>query len=251
MLLALHLAASCAANGDAAQEAPAKRTPPELSLGPVLWAASVEGDVVAGGGEGSEAVLDEPLTFDSGIMAGVELRAGSWSVLADGLYVDFRGSTGDAGALTSEVSIEAAVASIAGAAQLARWPLGHQESGVLELDGYGGARLTSVQLGVETQSVGGGDVDRTWVDPLVGLRTSASWGDVFALRLAGDVGGFGLASDFVWQLTGSVIWRPWRAVGFSAGYRVLDYDFDDVDPGDTLGFDVQLRGPFVALLVRF
>lgn len=243
------LVASCAATGDTRSGGRAEPSTPEFALGPVAWIAGIEGDVVAGGGEGSEANLEHPLSFDSGIMGAVELRTGPWSVYADGLYVDYRGSTRDLEGLTTEVSIDATVVALAVGRQIGRWRLG--ERGAFELAGYAGARLASVALDVETQAVGGGEASRTWVDPIVGLRASAGWDEVLALSLAGDVGGFGVASDLVWQATGALHWWPWRAFGLAAGYRVLDYDFDDEDPGDTLRFDVQLRGPFVALLGRF
>jgi hypothetical protein len=39
-----------------------------------------------------------------------------------------------------------------------------------------------------------------WVDPLVGLKLHHKAGDRWRFTLQGDIGGFGVGSDFAWHL---------------------------------------------------
>ena len=45
-----------------------------------------------------------------------------------------------------------------------------------------------------------------WVDPLVGLRWMPQISDSWHVILKGDIGGFGVASDFTWNLQGGLMW---------------------------------------------
>jgi hypothetical protein len=223
----------------------------EVGVGPVLWLAGFEGDVSTGDAPGEGATLDDPLALDAGIMGLVEVRRGEWSLLAEGLYVDYGASTRELGLLTTEVSIQAVVASLSVGRTLGRWSLGAGPEREARLDAYVGGRVAHVDLGIDVAALPPSDAATTWVDPIVGLRGRVGFSETLGLRMAGDVGGFGISSDLVWQAALSLDWRPWRHFGFLLGYRVLDYDFDEDDPGDTLGFDVRLLGPFLALVGRF
>ena len=82
----------------------------------------------------------------------------------------------------------------------------------------------------------------SWVDPLVGLQYSAPVGDKWTYSLRGDVGGFGVGSDFTWhvatvmrrQVTGKFDWY--------VGYRVIAYDYSEGSGSDRLHYSMTQHG---------
>jgi hypothetical protein len=72
--------------------------------------------------------------------------------------------------------------------------------------------------------------DMEWVDPFVGARIRHQLAPGKEVMLEGDVGGFGVGSDFSWQLVGtygfdtSLFGTPFHAV---VGYRALSVDFSE------------------------
>ena len=91
------------------------------------------------------------------------------------------------------------------------------------------------------------EADEVWADPIIGLRFDAKLGRGFSFAAAGDVGGFGLASDLTWQLLGTLGYRfnDWFSV--RAGYRHLKVDYEK----DGFVWDVALSGPIVGAVFRF
>lgn len=89
-----------------------------------------------------------------------------------------------------------------------------------------------------------------WWDPYVGLRVRQNRGPGKELVLRGDIGGFGVGSDFTWQLEGSYIFDT-KILGHNAtatiGYRALYADYSQGSGSSTLGFDWLLHGPTLGL----
>jgi hypothetical protein len=66
-----------------------------------------------------------------------------------------------------------------------------------------------------------------WVDPFVGLRVRHQLAPGKELQFLGDVGGFGVGSDFTWQLSGgySFDFAVWQTTLHGlVGYRALAVD---------------------------
>lgn len=86
-----------------------------------------------------------------------------------------------------------------------------------------------------------------WVDPFIGLR--AQWNITQRLYIAarGDIGGFGVSSDLVWQACGTLGYNFNDHLFIEAGYRYLQTDYSD--GGFT--FDIAQSGAFVGFGLRF
>lgn len=100
----------------------------------------------------------------------------------------------------------------------------------------------------------GGTVD--WFDPLVGLRLRhqlAPGQDLFA---RGDIGGFGVGSDFSWNAIAGYSWecrcRPFGATlsGF-VGYRALYADYAQGSGNRQFEWDMLIHGPVIGASFRF
>lgn len=101
---------------------------------------------------------------------------------------------------------------------------------------------------------GGGRVDATntidWWDPYVGVRVRQQRGPGRELVLRGDIGGFGVGSDFTWQLEG-LYNVDTRLFGYDVtaqlGYRALYADYEQGSGSNTVGFDWLWHGPTLGL----
>jgi hypothetical protein len=92
-----------------------------------------------------------------------------------------------------------------------------------------------------------GDVD--WWDPFIGGRATFPMGENWKFKLRGDVGGFGVGSDFAWQVE-TLFTRAFSpGASFEIGYRWIDVDYRDDDTGFV--YDVLTQGPQAGVTLRF
>jgi hypothetical protein len=98
-----------------------------------------------------------------------------------------------------------------------------------------------------------GSVD--WLDPVIGAQLRYTVAPGHELFLRGDIGGFGVGSDFSWQAVGaySVDFGTYRGVTFSGvlGYRALYVDYTQGEGRRRYEFDMLLHGPILGLSMRF
>ena len=115
-------------------------------------------------------------------------------------------------------------------------------------DGGAGIRYIRLDSEIDLNNAGvrlSGDQD--WVDPVIGARYSLAFTDKWALRLYGDIGGFGVSSDLTWQGLALIDFQPWRNVAIVAGYRALYSDYTD----DGFTYDATVHGPVVGIDIRW
>jgi hypothetical protein len=163
--------------------------------------------------------------------------------------------------------------------EIAKWPGGGSSySGgtagptpYTALDVLGGARYWNQQVDLSLNITGTADfqslgLERSrslaiaragtleWVDPVVGARLRHQMASGSQLSLEGDVGGFGVGSDFSWQVVGTY--------GFDAtlfgttfhnvvGYRALAVDFSETGAHGRNGFDFVQHGPVLGVSFRW
>jgi opacity protein-like surface antigen len=93
--------------------------------------------------------------------------------------------------------------------------------------------------------------DASWVDPMLGLQFNAPIADGWRASLRTDVGGFGIGSDFSYQVLANLRWEPNEKVGVIFGYRVIDFDYEDDDGSPYQRFDLTEQGPLVGVTYTF
>lgn len=229
-----------------------------LTVAPYLWAAGLEGDVTLGGVEGEvdqdfDDILDDLVV---GAMAVVDVRKDRFGVAVNGFFVRTQ-TDDDLGPL--EVSVESDSAAVQAAGFYRVLELGGGTGPTFGLEPYAGARLTYIRneldAGVELEGADsslGRQADRseTWVDPIVGTRAVLDLTERWSVRLAGDVGGFGVGSDFTWAAQGLVGYRlplgRFETV-MGIGYQALSWDYED----DDFEWDVTQQGPIIGGAIRF
>lgn len=122
------------------------------------------------------------------------------------------------------------------------------------LDALVGGRVTRLRAEFDPDFAPKLKNDHTWVEPYVGGQLYWRPADHLAVRVAGDVGGFGAGSNLSWQAAASVGYTfhlsrfPLTVYG---GYRALGQDFD-VDSGEDLsGWSGVVQGPVAGVTFEF
>jgi hypothetical protein len=86
-----------------------------------------------------------------------------------------------------------------------------------------------------------------WWDPFVGLRARYNFNDRFYLTGKGEVGGFGVGSDFTWQTEAALGCQLSKRVFTEIGYRAFGVDYQK----DGLTYDVIMHGAQITMGIQF
>jgi hypothetical protein len=87
--------------------------------------------------------------------------------------------------------------------------------------------LSNVALEVDSTALAEGDT--SFADPFVGARFQRDLSEKLWLNLRGDVGGFGVGSDFSWFAAAVAGFRVSRSISLDFGYRVYDMDYESAN----------------------
>ena len=109
-------------------------------------------------------------------------------------------------------------------------------------------RAKRFTIGSETLS---GSKSRTFFDPIIIVRASTTLNDKWLFQARGDVGGFGVGSDFTWQVQGTVGYRFNELFQMGIGYRILGINYDDGEYEERVIFDVDEFGPEIRFGFNF
>jgi len=250
----------------AAEEKPAESAW-QFHIAPYLWAMSMDGNATVKGLEvdvdvGFSDIWDE-LNF--AFMIEYEARKGNWGLWGNTIYANLGTSdvSGPAGLTKIDPSVTSLWQGLGGFYRLGTWDLAEapgKKTPSVTVDTYFGARYTYLRLkldfeGVFQDRVNNVDQDKSWVEPLVGVRTIWELSERWTATLAGDIGGVAFGSDFAWDAFGLIGYRfdlfgEKNAQAF-AGYRALSQDYTDGSGRDKFQWDVTLYGPILGLVIGF
>jgi hypothetical protein len=122
-----------------------------------------------------------------------------------------------------------------------------------------GLRLNSMKMGLDLvqNNVGGGTTNRsrstteTWVDPFIVARIKSDPAKKFIYQLRGDIGGFGVGSDFAWQIQAYAGYRFSKLFQVTAGYRILGMDYEKGSGENRFKYDMDIFGAVVRFGFNF
>jgi hypothetical protein len=282
-------AAACLAAASAAAEEPAPDKW-EFSIAPYVWATALNGDLALRGRRADidASFIDILQDTDSiiGLEGRFEVRKGSWGGYVDGIYNrlgaeetferqlrqppenrPIRDRLGEDRPSSIEANVdvvnELAIVEAAVFYRIGKWALETSPDATrtgtpsLAIEPYAGARYTylGVDLDISTErSTISDDGNEDWVDPIIGARFIIDLSERWQLLMGGDVGGFGVGSDFTWSALGLVGYEfplfgaQATAVG---GYKALYQDFDDGSGATLFKWDMTLHGPIIGLVILF
>jgi hypothetical protein len=96
---------------------------------------------------------------------------------------------------------------------------------------YAGARYLRHKQIVTPSGGQGTTVDETWIDPVLGSRFYTELGRRFWATFNGDMGGFGVGSDFTWTIAGELGFRVFRPLDISMRYNYQEIDYNNDKEG--------------------
>ena len=213
-----------------------------FTLAPYLLFPHMDGTVAFGPIQ-SDIDANPGDIFDNlqfGAMLAAEASNGEWAIGFDGLYMDL-GKDGE---------------------KLATKYDGYQAG--LELTGFwkltpffevlAGGRLNLMGASVTSpSSVTLVDKNKTWFDPFIGARFTVPNTGKWIVMLRGDVGGFGVGSQFAWQVRPTVAYRVSKHWEFGVAYWALGMDYVTGEIGDHnyFKYDVTTFGPEIGVGYTF
>jgi hypothetical protein len=122
-----------------------------------------------------------------------------------------------------------------------------------------GGRLNRLETGMNvlrnvipsgTEPVTGSQT-ATWYDPIIIARFSGDFNDKWIYQLRGDIGGFGIGSDFTWQMQVFGGYRFSKLFQLTAGYRLLSTNYDKGTGSQQFIFNIDEFGPVLSFGFNF
>lgn len=204
------------------------------------WAESLEGDIsVRGNRVPIDLKFDDLLDYmDMAAMGAVGFKYDRWGFLLDVNYAEFSAR------IPTPFGIIAPAVDFEQTQWLANAIVSYEAycSEATRFEVFAGARLNSVEVDLGINGANFSN-DQTWLDPIIGIRLQQELSPSFFFRAVGDIGGFGVSSDFTWQAMAAFGWRFSEHGNFLFGYRAIDTDY--VQGG--FAWDVNSHGPILGL----
>jgi hypothetical protein len=179
-----------------------------------------------------------------------EAQRGPIALFADGMWTRVGIDDATGGPAQVEVTSTSKLAELGGAYRFLDQGYEARQPGGWSLEALAGGRYTYIGTRIDIQSVGRASSNSEWVDPFVGLRLRVELSPRWRASLRGDLGGWGVGSQFTWNVQ-ALVGYQFTLFGTDAtavfGYRALYQDFASAK----LVWDMTLHGPVIGLNLRF
>lgn len=220
-----------------------------LTIAPYGWVTATEGDMgVAGRVVPVDISMNDTLEdLEFAFMIAVEAGIDRWVFGIDAIYAASSGSSalppGAAPFTRATVDFD----QFFGRADVGCQMIDREDA---KLTAFVGMRYS--YLSTEIILSGGApdltaDGSKSWVDPVVGIHGVWDLNSRWFLHGGGDIGGFGVNSDLIWQANAALGYRITGNLTALVGYRGLGVDYSD---GGFL-VDTVAHGPVIGLSLRF
>lgn len=205
---------------------------------PYLWALGVDGDIGVGAATAEVDVdfVDAVKDLQFGGMLSAEADYGRWAILGDAAYLNLET---DEDTRVGEFEVDLKQWLVQGAMA---YSVMKTETTVLDL-GVGG-RYMALDTTLNTpRDTADREASEGWIDPILVARLRQQFTEKFYGVLYGDIGGFGVESDLTWHVTAAAGYSLTDSISMLAGYRYLDYDYEE----DAFQLDLAEHGIVIGL----
>jgi hypothetical protein len=213
---------------------------------PYVWGSGMSGETAIG-----PVTADIDLSFgdiledlELGFMGAYRAKKDRLSITVDGIYMGLGGNgRGSGGYVYADADVDQTALEV---------DVGYDVGERLTV--FGGLRYTDLSINIDTSGPLGtrsADGDQDWVDPVIGAHYLIPFADTWSLNLRGDIGGFGVGSQFAWQMVGTLRWQFSERTGMLAAYRYIDMDYEDGSGNRTFKYDMALSGPALGFVFTF
>jgi len=228
-----------------------------------IWVMGIEGDIGARG-----LVTDVSASFSDVLEASdslvalsgrVEVGYGKWGGFIDGMWasIGVDDVTGPLGFASVDITFEQVLIDFGIMYRIGDWePSGNaaRNRHNVTLDLYAGARFNHIDIELAPAMAPNRQGDIDWIDPIVGAKLVLPVAEHWHLRVNGDVGGFGAASDFTWSAT-AVIGYDFELfdhpAALYAGYRAIGTDYTEGSGDGRFVWDVVQHGAILGFRLLF
>lgn len=224
----------------------------EFNLAPFyLWAMDMSGDATVGQNESAVDVSFDTITdnLEAAFIVHFEgIHQSNFGFLVDINYVSLHGSQTNLELKTIDVHMDMTIAEFSA--------LYRMQMDEHAFDLISGMRYVNIDMDIKISSLGplsgfGPSPKIDWLDPLIGARWMYNIDEEWSFLARGDIGGFGVGSDFAWQALGLFEWKPYEHISFIGGYRILDMDYDQGFGPTYFRYNVKSAGPLVGVNFRW
>ena len=221
----------------------------EFTLAPYLFMASINGDAAIAVDGRSEVDLNfgdllKKLQF--AFMMRGEVFKGNWGVMADYLYMRLGDDLDTPEDVVANIELRQSIFELFVSRRI-RHAWGW-------VDVYGGIRTWyfKTDLNLEGLDVTRVSFKENWVDPVIGGRAVLQFSDRFKAIFRGDIGGFGVGSDFSYTAQAGVGYHfaDWFGMSLQYKYLYVDYNNDKAAP-DLFIYDAATNGPLLGMVFQF
>lgn len=226
---------------------------------PYMWAVSVESKVTIGNYSTSSTMTFSDIWNDLQAAGEIHLEArkGKFGFFLDPTYLKlqqdstFTGTrNGAAPPAARNLSLTADMWLVEFGAfyQVGKWSLGDKGRS-LSVDVLGGGRYWYLHGSLDTGGLTNPTSTDHFLDPIVGATLSADLTEKLMVYVRGDIGGFGVGSDFSWNGAALFGYRITPGVIALLGYRMLYLDYKA--GSSRARYDVTMQGPIGGITFLF
>ena len=221
-----------------------------LTITPYSWITATEGDmgVLGNAGPVDISFKDTIDDLEFAYMMAVEGGFDRWAFGIDGIFA----ASASSASLPADVAPPYTRATVDFDQFFGRLHGGYQvvaEEGA-KLTAFVGARYSYISTELVLSGGGSnfrGDDSKSWIDPIIGLHGYRNLNDRWFIHSGGDIGGFDVSSDLIWQANIALGYRMNDRITSVTGYRALGVDYSS---GGFL-VDTVAHGPFIGLAINF
>ena len=213
----------------------------QYRITPYGWLPTLYTDLAIGPNQPVESDTSLLDILDFAALLSGEIRKGDWGVIGE---INYLALSQDASTPGGKLKAKMSMSGVMGGAAIAYRAFKDERSSI---DVFGGFRAWSLDASIDFKHLNKVSTTKSWIDPIIGLRGHYDLTPDFFVDGLAEIGGFGVGSDFQWELVGRVGYRITESISASVGYRHLALDFKD----GKLVVDAAMTGPMVAFDFTF
>ncbi|TVQ52738.1 MAG: hypothetical protein EA377_09560 [Phycisphaerales bacterium] len=236
--------------------------PWRLELTAWVWMVSVDGDLGALGRKADISASFRDVLRDSDSLfvfnGRMELGYERWGFFVDGMFAKL--GTDDVptapGFPDVDVTYRQTLLDFGLMYRVAEWSPENVENDLRNatFDLYAGVRYTNLDLELDPTGLPRLRDRVDWFDPIIGAQLAYPFSRHWHVFVGGDVGGFGINSDYTWKAT-ALLGYDFRffdhRATLSLGYRAIGQDFSRGSGDRLFTWDVVQHGPLIGLSLSF
>jgi len=215
-------------------------------IAPYVWGAGMNGMAAIGPvtADVDQSFGDILEDLEFGFMGAYRASRDRLSITVDGIYMGLGGNGhGPEGYVYADVDVDQTALEV---------DVGYE---VIErFTVFGGLRYNDLSTDIYVSGpldTRRADASKDWIDPVIGAHYLIPFSDAWSLNLRGDIGGFGVGSDFAWQGVATLRWQASDRFGVLAAYRYFDMDYEDGEGNRTFQYDMTMSGPALGVVFTF